>query len=84
MTPISEALCLTDLSSSPDLAGCVTLGNALCLWAALSPHRHGWGTSRCGVLGSGGRTPAGGSGSVTSFPLCPSGSPHLVEDTDHV
>lgn len=58
MTPISEALCLTDLSSSPDLAGCVTLGEALCLWAAPSPHWHGRGTSHCGVLGSGGRTPA--------------------------
>lgn len=70
MTPMSEALCLTDLSSSPDLAGCVTLGDVLCLWAALSPHRHGWGTSRCGVLGLGGRTPAGAPGLLLHSP-CP-------------
>ena len=70
MTPIAEALCLTDLSSSPDLAGCVTLGEVLCLWAAASPHWHGRGTSRCGVLGSGARTPAGAPG-LLLHPPCP-------------
>lgn len=43
------------------------------LWAALSPHRHGWGTSRCGVLGLGGRTPAGAPGLLLHS--CPLGEP---------